>query len=128
MAQYSRFPGPFGAVSRVLAACGIAAALLCPSMASAQVALGTAQNFAVLAGSTVTNVGATNVTGDVGVSPGAAIVGFPPGVVTGTFHAADAAAAQAQLDLTTAYNAAAALPCGTPIVGDLGGQTLTPGV
>src|SRR5690349_2978562 len=85
--------------------------------AFAQVPLGTAAGFAVLGGSTVTNTGPTLITnGDVGVSPGSAIVGFPPGVlVNGSLHAADAVAAQAQVDLTTAYNAAAALPCGTPV-------------
>lgn len=128
MAQTFKILRPLGAVAPPLTAFGIAVALFCPLTASAQVALGAAQNFAVLAGTTVTNVGATVVTGDVGVSPGAAIVGFPPGVVIGTLHAASAPAAQAQLALTTAYNTAAALPCGAPIVGDLGGQILTPGV
>src|SRR3990172_3339736 len=67
--------------------------------------LGSAQSFAVLAGSTVTNTGATTVTGDMGVSPGSAVTGFPPGIVTGgTIHAADAVALQAQNDVVTAYN------------------------
>src|SRR6185312_3780985 len=91
--------------------------------------LGTAQSFAVLAGTTVTNTGPTMVTGDLGVSPGSAVTGFPPGVVLGTIHAADATAAQAQVDLTSAYNTLATEPCDTPVlVGDLGGLTLTPGV
>ncbi|RZJ15636.1 MAG: IPTL-CTERM sorting domain-containing protein [Acidovorax sp.] len=119
---------PLGAAAPPLAVFGIAAALFCPLTASAQVALGAAQNFAVLASTAVTNVGATVVTGDVGVSPGASITGFPPGVVVGTLHAASAPAAQAQAALTTAYNTAAGLPCGAPIVGDLGGQILPPGV
>jgi type VI secretion system secreted protein VgrG len=92
--------------------------------------LGTADSFAVLAGSTVTNTGATNVHGNLGVWPGTAITGFPPGIVSGgTIHANDAVAMQAQSDLTTAYNFAAGQPCGTVLTGqDLGGLTLTSGV
>jgi|ERR1039458_3218149 hypothetical protein len=90
-----------------------------------EVNLGTANNFGVLAGSTVTSTGATVITGGgVGVSAGSAITGFPPGTVAVpyTFHAADAVAAQAQLDLTTAYNqAVAALPVAQTLTGqDLG--------
>src|SRR5690242_14598212 len=84
------------------------------------VPLATASGFAILAGSTVTNTGATAVTGDLGVSPGAAVTGFPPGTVTGTIHAGDAAAATAQADLTTAYNDAAGRTTGAIAVsGDL---------
>jgi hypothetical protein len=98
--------------------------------AAAQISLGTAQGFTVLGGSAVTNTGSTVVTGNVGVSPGSSVTGFPPGlVIGGTIHSADAVAAQAQVDLTAAYNAAAGLPCGTDLTGqDLGGMTLTPGV
>jgi hypothetical protein len=99
--------------------------------AQAPVVLGAAANFAVLAGSTVTNTttGVTMVTGDLGVSPGTAVTGFPPGVVSGATHAGDAAAAQAQLDLTTAFNDAAGRTVGAvTVAGNLGGQTLTPGL
>ncbi len=67
--------------------------------------LGTADSFAVLAGQTVTNTGPSVIDGDVGLSPGTSVVGFPPGSVTRpyTIHAADAVAAQAQTDLVTAY-------------------------
>lgn len=101
-----------------------------PLAALAQVPLGTAQNFAVLGGSTVTNTGPSVVSGDVGVSPGSAITGFPPGIINGgSIHAADAVAAQAQSDLTTAYNVAAGTPCTADLTGvDLGGLTLAPGV
>jgi hypothetical protein len=94
------------------------------------VGLGTATSFAVLAGSTVTNTGPTTVVGDVGLSPGTAVVGFPPGLVTdGTIHAADAVALQAQNDLTTAYNDAAGRGPAVDETGtDLGNQTLQPGV
>ena len=53
----------------------------------AAVVIGTTSTFAILAGSTVTNTGATAVTGDLGVSPGAAVTGFPPGTVSGATHA-----------------------------------------
>ena len=100
--------------------------------AKAAIILGTAGDFAVLAGSTVTNTGSSVIDGgNVGVSPGSAITGFPPGVITPPFttHAADAVALQAQNDLTTAYNAAAALSPTQDLSGqDLGGLTLVPGV
>jgi hypothetical protein len=96
------------------------------------VPLGSACSFGVLAGSTVTNVvsAGTNVSGDVGVWPGTAITGFPPGTLSngGTFHAGDAVAQTAQGDLTTAYNYAFNLPPGTILSADIGGQQLAPGV
>ena len=92
--------------------------------------LGTAASFAVLGGSTVTNTGPTTIFGDLGVSPGAAVTGFPPGsLAAGATHAADALALQAQSDVTIAYDALAAQACTADITGqDLGGQTLTQGV
>ena len=87
------------------------------------------KGFAVLGGSTVTNTGPTIVTGDLGVSPGTAVTGFPPGSVIGTIHSADAVALQAQSDITTAYNDLAGQACNTVLTGqDLGGMTLAPGV
>jgi hypothetical protein len=76
----------------------------------------------------VTNTGASVLNGDLGLSPGTAVTGFPPGLVHGTTHVADAAALQAQSDLTTGYNVAAAEQPPQPVTGDLGGQTLTRGV
>jgi hypothetical protein len=92
--------------------------------------LGTAGSYAVLAGSTVTNTNPSVLTGNLGVWPGTAVTGFPPGMVTGgTIHAGDAAAAKAQGDLTTAYNAAMGLsPTATLTGKDLGNMVLTPGV
>lgn len=96
--------------------------------AEARVGLGTASAFAVLAGSAVTNTGPSMITGDLGVSPGSAVSGFPPGQVLGTIHADDATAAQAQSDLTIAYNDAAGRACDVDLTGqDLGGMTLTSG-
>jgi hypothetical protein len=90
--------------------------------------LGTASAFGVLGASTVTNTGPTVITGDLGVSPGTAIPGFPPGM-SGTVHDDDAVAAAAQADALTAYNVAAALAPTEILTGmDLGGLTLTPGV
>jgi hypothetical protein len=77
----------------------------------------------------VTNTGTTTVNGNVGVSPGSAVTGFPPCVVAGggTIHSNDAVAIQAQNELTTAYNAAAGTACTADLTGqDLGGMTLTP--
>jgi hypothetical protein len=92
------------------------------------VGLGTADSFAVLAGQTVTNTGPTTINGDLGVMPGSAVPGFPPGMVNGTIHAADAVALQAQSDLTTAYNDAAGRTPPALVSADLGGLTLTAGV
>jgi uncharacterized protein (TIGR03437 family) len=100
-------------------------------MAAAQspVSLGSAASFAVLAGSTVTSTGNSQVTGDLGVSPGTAVTGFPPGIVTGTMHAGGVAAAQAIADLTTAFNDAAGRTVApVTVAGNLGGQTLAPGL
>jgi len=90
--------------------------------------LGGASSFAVVGASTVTNTGPTIVTGDLGLSPGTAVTGFPPGVVTGTIQVANAAALAAQNSITTAYNTLAGQPCNVSLTGiDLGGLTLTPG-
>ena len=102
---------------------------------NAQISLGpTVGSFGVLAGSTVTNSGPTVVSGNLGVSPGTAITGFTgiapggPGTVIGAIHSADAFALQAQNELTAAYNAAAGAASTATKAGDLGGQTLFPGV
>jgi Ice-binding-like len=123
-------------VTSVIATSSIAAILALavtvpPAFAAqAPVGMGTAASFAVLAGSTVTNTGPSVVSGSIGLSPGTAITGFPPGtVINGSEHAADAVALQAQSDLTTAYNSAAGR---TPVTvesnPDLGGDNLAPGV
>jgi hypothetical protein len=108
-----------------------AAALLCAAVPGFAVTavLGSAQNFAVLGGSAVTNTGSTTITGDLGVWPGSSITGGGSISLTGTLHQTDAVANLAQNDVTTAYNALAGLArTGTLTGQDLGGQTLTPGV
>jgi hypothetical protein len=134
---------------------GFAAILCAPStgLAGLTPVLGSAQDYAVLGASTVTNTGPTTITGDVGLYPGPSITGFQappantlvqgptstglisnaPGLVTGTIHIADtvgpANAMQAQVDLTKAFTALAALPATRPTPpADVGGQTLLPGV
>ena len=94
-----------------------------------RVALRSAGSFAILAGTTITNTGKTQVTGNVGIFPGTAITGFPPGVINGTLYAADAVAKQAEMDLTVAYNSAMG-QVRNPILiaGNLGGRTLKPGL
>jgi len=96
--------------------------------AQAPVALGTTASFAVLAGSMVSNTGPSVINGDLGVSPGTAVTGFPPGLVNGVTHSADAVAAQAQADLVTAYDDAAGRASTATVSADLASQTLVPGV
>ena len=90
--------------------------------------LKTAYNFAVLGGTTVTNTGTSVVNGDLGLSPGLSVIGFPPGVLNGTEYVSDAAANQAQIDLTAAYDTIVGQPVTATLAEDLGGQTLVPGV
>jgi hypothetical protein len=98
---------------------------------AAPVGLATAQPFVVLGGAGVTNTGPSVLNGDLGVTPGTSLSGFgAPAVVNGATHDNDAVAAQAQADLTTAYNVAAGQPIapGNDLTGvDLGGLTLSPG-
>ena len=99
------------------------------SAAQPVVQLGTAASFAVLAGSTVTNTGPSTIKGSLGLSPGTAVTGFPPGRVSnGSTYQANAVARQAKADLTAGYLDAAGR---TPFVvagTELGGMTLAPGV
>ncbi|WP_328299910.1 ice-binding family protein [Streptomyces sp. NBC_00435] len=94
------------------------------------VPLGTATSFAVLAGSEITNTGPSVITGDLGVSPGTAITGFPPGLVIGTQHSGpvDPVGLQAKSDPVVAYNNAAGQSSDAVLPPDAGGLTLVPGV
>ena len=96
--------------------------------APAPVGLGTAGSYSVLGAQTVTNTGPSVLNLGIGVSPGTAITGFPPGIVSGATHAGDAVAAQAQSDLAIAYNDAAGRAQTAAVAGDLVGRTLLAGV
>ncbi len=100
------------------------------SAAPAPVLLATSANYSVLGASTVTNTGPSVLDQSVGLSPGTSITGFPPGVVTppAVIDNNNAAAAQAQSDLTTAYNDAAGRSLTATTTADLAGYNLPPGV
>jgi hypothetical protein len=68
--------------------------------------LGTADSFAVLGASTVTNTGSSVLGGDVGVSPGTFVTGFPPGTLNSgsAIYVNDGVASLAQADALTSYN------------------------
>jgi hypothetical protein len=132
--------GSGNTMKRISALLGAAAMVLCLTNANraaaqtsaplAPVDLGSAKTFAVLAGSTVTNTGLSNINGDLGIYPGTAYVpGTPSATVNGTIHAGDVAAHQAQASLTVAYSDAAGRSTAPiTVAGDLGGQTLAPGL
>ncbi|MFI7706020.1 DUF4082 domain-containing protein [Nonomuraea sp. NPDC049480] len=92
------------------------------------VGLDDAAPFAVLAGSSVTNTGQTAITGDLGVSPGTTVSGFPPGTVSGTIHTNDSTAIAAKADAVSAYNDLADRPVDSTVAPALGGTTKTPGL
>ncbi|MDX6690313.1 MAG: hypothetical protein QOG15_1770 [Solirubrobacteraceae bacterium] len=96
--------------------------------AAQPVQLGAADSFAVLGGSTVTSAGVSTLSGDLGVSPGTAVTGFPPGALSGAMHAGDSAAVQAHADLATAYLDAAGRSPAVPFAGVLDGLTFGPGI
>jgi Ice-binding-like/Bacterial Ig-like domain len=97
----------------------------------APVNLGSAASYAILAGATVTNAGASFINGDLGLSPGTAVTGFGPGIQNGAKRISpDAGVASAKMDLTAAFNDATGRTTNQVIqpTGELGGLTLTPGL
>jgi hypothetical protein len=105
--------------------------VLIPSTAQAgppPVLLGTADSFALLGGTTITNTGNSVINGDLGLHPGTSVTGFPPGTVNGAQHVTDAVAQQAKTDLTTAYLDAAGRSFSATSPPDFGGRTINAGV
>lgn len=145
--RLTRFTRQFLGMLSVGLAILLATPVLTLAQPQAAVNLGAAVDFAILAGSLVSNVPTSAVTGDVGLSPaaGSYISGFGLTEVTGTVYTADAtgpagsvtAAAMltaAQGDLTIAYNDAKGrepIPAGAyldTLAGEIGGLTLGPGL
>jgi hypothetical protein len=93
--------------------------------AEATVGLGTSGAYSVLGSQTVTNTGPSTLSRDLGVSPGTAITGFPPGKDLGATEKGNAQAAQARADLVTGYNDAAGRAKTASVAGDLVGKNLT---
>jgi hypothetical protein len=107
------------------------AALLCPSLVSAVSILGSAENFAVLAGTpSITNTGSTTITGDVGISPASSITGTGSITLNGAYYVdSDPVAITAKTNLTAAYTALNLMPATTTLVSnELGGLVLPSGV
>lgn len=106
----------------------------CVAPGQPTIALGRSGGFAVLAGLGITNSGSTTVAGDIGSYPTPAQTGFGPGADSVTLapgstnHSGDAVTQGAKEDLVAAYDAAAEAGPASAVVGDLGGQTLGPGV
>jgi hypothetical protein len=116
---------------KIRSSCVVVLSLCTLSAQAAVINLGSADSFAVLAGTTVTNTGPTIIDGNLGVWSGSAVTGFLPGIVNGTIDADDSIAMQAQGDLATAYSGAVGEACGggNDLTGqDLGVLTLTAGV
>ena len=98
------------------------------SNAATTISLGSAGSYGVLAGAGISNSGTTTIIGDQGSSPSSAYFGFNKVTVTGATHLGDTAAATAQVDAKDSYRNLGLQSSTQLIVGDLGGQVLTPGV
>lgn len=106
----------------------LAVSLLPMASAQSTVDLDTADSFAILAGSALTNTGPSVINGNIGVHPGTSVTGFEDATVNGEIQIADEVAEQAKVDLTDAYNDAAGRSPATSLATELGHQFLTPGV
>jgi hypothetical protein len=115
-------------IGTIGAAAVLAVLLAGTALGAASINLGTAKSFAVLAGTTITNTGATTIAGDVGLHPGASVTGFTTVTLHGAKHIGDAVALSAKNALVTAYNDAAGATPVKKVATELGGTTLKPGV
>lgn len=97
-------------------------------VAASTVNLGSASNFAVLAGSAITNTGSSIINGDIGSFPTPTITGFPPGIINGVNHMGDGSTQAAKTDVTAAYNSAAGQTPVSTVPTELGGTTKTAGI
>ncbi|MDO8471960.1 MAG: ice-binding family protein [bacterium] len=118
----------FKKVSAALTTAALVLAAVLVVKAATKVVLGSADNFVILAGSTVTNTGSSVITGDLGLHPGTSVTGFPPGTVNGTQHVTNSTALAAKNDLITAYNNAAGQTPNTTVATELGGTTKNAGI
>jgi LPXTG-motif cell wall-anchored protein len=116
-------------MKRFLGAATVASLIAIGTIAAAAtpVGLGAATSFVVLAGAGVTNTGPTTLNGDIGTFPTTSISGTASMTINGVNHGGDGVTQQAKTDLVTAYNNAGQGPS-SPIVSDLGGLTLVPGI
>nr|AIC65762.1 ice-binding protein 2 [Chloromonas brevispina] len=121
---------PMASAARHTLAQTVAARHLLSCNAGCSQIMSSATSFAVLAYSTVTSQGLTNLTGDLGLYPGSDVVGFPPATYSGTAYISQPPAVKAQSDATIGYNSLGSMAynasddiSGVP----LGGLTLTRG-
>jgi hypothetical protein len=120
--------GAAGTAVLLALSAGLLASAGSAQAAASPVPMGTAEPFAVLAGSGITSTGPTTVNGDIGTYPNDAMTVTGPLILNGTDHKGDGVTQGAKTDLTAAYLAAESQTSDYPVVADLAGQTLTPGV
>jgi hypothetical protein len=131
VAATSLAAGTYGVVARVRDAAGNAgwaSQQLTVQLNPPTVALGTAASYSVLGGTGIAGSGISTLSGDLGVSPGGAITGFPLGTVGGSIHLADSNAADAATALAAAYDDAAGRTAETEFSGDQIGAVFHAGV
>jgi type VI secretion system secreted protein VgrG len=115
--------------SKLLAAVLAASLLLATAVQAQDMTFANLFGFGVIAGSTITNTGNSVITGNVGLSPGSAITGFPPGHIAGVGHVDDTVAVQVKKDLATFHNMVVThAPTGDLTGKNLGGMTLHTGM